>query len=118
MVSNRCVIIVNPSAGNGDGEEVVRELRNSNCPWPVVTTERRGHATELARDAVLTGYEIVFAGGGDGTTHEVANGLISAQEAVGKHGLAREPRIGLLPCGSGNDARQQFRTWISNLVCL
>lgn len=103
MASDRYIIIVNPMAGNEDGKEVARKLRNSGCPCPVVTTERRGHATELARDAVLAGYETVFAGGGDGTTHEVANGLISAQEVMGNHGLARKPRIGLLPCGSGND---------------
>ncbi len=103
MVNDRCVIIVNPRAGNGGGEDVIRELRNSSCSWPIVITERRGHATELAKDAVLAGYEIIFAGGGDGTIHEVANGLISAQETVGDHGFVRKPRIGLLPCGSGND---------------
>lgn len=54
-------------------------------------TEGPGHATELAREAVSSGHEVVVAVGGDGTMNEVAQGLIHTRVA-----------LGLVPCGSGN----------------
>lgn len=55
------------------------------------TTDGPGHATELAREAVLTGSEVVVAVGGDGTMNEVAQGLVDTPAA-----------LALVPCGSGN----------------
>jgi YegS/Rv2252/BmrU family lipid kinase len=66
--------------------------------WGVVTlalTERPGHATELAR-AQGGGVDRVIAVGGDGTVHEVANGLLTA-------GLASLPPLGVVSVGTGND---------------
>ena len=54
-------------------------------------TEGPGHATELAREAVRAGHEIVVAIGGDGTMNEVAQGLLNTPAA-----------LALIPCGSGN----------------
>lgn len=57
----------------------------------VVSTERPGHATELARQALVDGCGLVVAIGGDGTMNEVATALVGT------------PAIfGLIPCGSGN----------------
>ena len=52
-------------------------------------TERAGHATDLARQAVAEGRELVIAAGGDGTVNEVAHGLANTQTA-----------LGLMPLGS------------------
>jgi YegS/Rv2252/BmrU family lipid kinase len=57
----------------------------------VIPTERPGHATELAREALAAGCEWVVAVGGDGTMNEVAQALIGTSAA-----------LGLVPCGSGN----------------
>jgi YegS/Rv2252/BmrU family lipid kinase len=57
----------------------------------IVQTEGPGHATELAREAVMAGCLRVVAVGGDGTVNEVAQALIDAPAAMG-----------LVPCGSGN----------------
>lgn len=57
----------------------------------LVTTEGPGHATDLARLAVLAGCDRVIAVGGDGTLNEVAQALVNAPAA-----------LGLVPCGSGN----------------
>lgn len=54
-------------------------------------TEGPGHATELAREAVQSGHEVVVAVGGDGTMNEVAQGLLNTPAA-----------LALVPCGSGN----------------
>ena len=45
-------------------------------------TQRTGHASELAREAAQREEEIVFAAGGDGTMHEVANGLAHTNTAL------------------------------------
>lgn len=61
-------------------------------------TEYRGHAIELARQAVEKGYRHILAIGGDGTNHEVANGILR-QQAV----ASQEVTHALLPIGTGND---------------
>jgi diacylglycerol kinase family enzyme len=54
-------------------------------------TERARHASELARDALREGCELVVAVGGDGTMNEVASTLVGT-----------EVIFGLVPCGSGD----------------
>lgn len=61
----------------------------------LVLTKRPGHAVELARQASDEGYDLVVAAGGDGTVHEVVNGLIRGDKA--------DTVLGVLPIGSGND---------------
>lgn len=60
----------------------------------VARTERPGHGTELAANAAQDGARYVIAVGGDGTVHEVANGLLSARS---------DAALGVVPIGSGND---------------
>jgi YegS/Rv2252/BmrU family lipid kinase len=57
----------------------------------IVFTERRDHATELARAALADSCQRVVAIGGDGTMNEVAQALVGAPAA-----------LALVPCGSGN----------------
>ncbi len=61
----------------------------------IVLTERPGHGKELARLAVEEGYDLVVAAGGDGTVHEVVNGLLWGNRAGAK--------LGVIPIGTGND---------------
>jgi diacylglycerol kinase family enzyme len=73
----RALVVVNPYATT-----VSDRLRNlvvhalaARYVVEAVETERRGHATELARAAAADGYGLVIAFGGDGTVNEAANGL-------------------------------------------
>jgi YegS/Rv2252/BmrU family lipid kinase len=59
-------------------------------------TEYPAHATEVAAEAAAKGYQTVVALGGDGTVHEVINGLMRIAPE-------QRPRLGIVPIGSGND---------------
>ncbi len=59
-------------------------------------TQRRGHATELASQAVSDGYDVVIALGGDGTVNEAVNGLLSDGPSPDL------PALAVVPTGSAN----------------
>ena len=96
------LIIVNPTAGRGAAQKIVprvdRLLKEHGVSFDRVFTERPWHAAELARKAVVSGYKVVVALGGDGTSNEVLNGLMEAREAG-----EGEAALGILCVGTGND---------------
>ena len=73
----RMLMIVNPYATTvTDGlRRVVLRALQRRFDVDAVETEARGHATELSREAVRQGYDVVVTFGGDGTVNEAANGL-------------------------------------------
>ncbi len=92
-------IILNPMADMGNAWRVARDLRSiteehGGVDWS--GTVYPGHAIELAQQAGEQGYEMVIAMGGDGTVHEVINGLMKVPEE-------KRPILGIVPVGSGND---------------
>ena len=93
-------VIANPHANRGRCAALLPRLTNTltrlGIPFDLSLTEAPGQATELARQAALDGYRRVVAVGGDGTCHEVVNGLFAA-------GVEETPRLGVIPTGSGND---------------
>jgi diacylglycerol kinase (ATP) len=98
----RYKVIVNPVSGRGAGALDIPpaedKLHTLGLHYDLVRTERPLHATELARDAVRAGYDVVVAMGGDGTANEVINGLMQAK-AAGEG----EAALGLITVGRGND---------------
>jgi len=99
MKHGKTLLIINPVARHGQTEHLIPAIERllMNVEHDTVHTERMGHATELAAAAV--GYDLVVAAGGDGTAHEVLNGLMA-------HPAESRPALGLLPTGSGNDTRR------------
>ncbi|MFQ5401452.1 MAG: diacylglycerol/lipid kinase family protein [Anaerolineae bacterium] len=95
------IIILNPTAGRGYGARAESKIRRflevEGVEFDLVHTARPWHAAELAEQAVRDGYELVVAAGGDGTTNEVVNGLMTAAEE-GEAGT-----LGVIPVGSGSD---------------
>lgn len=91
-------LILNPLANHGRSAQVAADLRplmaEHNADWS--GTDYPGHAIELARQAGEQGYDQVIAVGGDGTVHEVINGLMQVPQE-------RRPTMGIVPLGSGND---------------
>ena len=92
-------IILNPMADMGNAWRVARDLRSITEQHGGVTwsgTVYPGHAIELARQASEEGYDRIIAMGGDGTVHEVMNGIMQVAEN-------KRPILGVVPVGSGND---------------
>jgi diacylglycerol kinase family enzyme len=77
----RMLVIVNPYATTVSDRLknlVVHALR-SRYTVESVDTEKRGHATQICREAAREGYDVVVAFGGDGTVNEAANGLAGTE---------------------------------------
>ena len=68
------------------------------------TTQSSRQAEELAREAVSDGANYLIAVGGDGTIHEVVNGLMKIEKEKRENLI-----VGLLPVGSGNDFARSLR---------
>jgi diacylglycerol kinase (ATP) len=94
------VFLVNPASGNGaTGKrwpELQRQAAAFGLAGHVELSARPGGLAELARSAADEGAELVVAVGGDGTVHEVANGLMRAQRRP-------LPELGILARGTGDD---------------
>jgi diacylglycerol kinase family enzyme len=70
-------LVMNPTSGGGDHVERIRRLADE-YGFPVVETEHAGHGTDLAEEAAADGIELLAVCGGDGTLHEVVQGLVAA----------------------------------------
>lgn len=99
MQKRKVKLIVNPNADLGRAwhkasnlRPIVQEFGGADWAGTVYPT----HATELAKQAALDGYDLIISAGGDGTTHEVINGLMQVPKE-------QRPQIGIVPLGSGND---------------
>jgi diacylglycerol kinase family enzyme len=77
----RMLVIVNPYATTVSDElkSLVVYALQGRYDVEAVDTQRRGHATELCREAAAEGLDVVVAFGGDGTVNEAANGLIGSR---------------------------------------
>src|SRR5579885_3036136 len=96
MSPAKICVIYNPASGRGRSASRLEELRRAWAEratfWP---TAAPGQAEELALQAADSGFATVAAAGGDGTVHEVVNGLLRAQRP--------EVVLAVLPTGSAND---------------
>ncbi len=95
---HRLVAILNPQSDRGRTAELAASLEDAlggRFELRLLQTTRRGEATGLAAEAGER-CDAVVAIGGDGTVHEVVNGLMTLAAAV-------RPVLGILPAGSGND---------------
>jgi len=77
-------------------EQYCRQTNMSDVQF--ISTQRKKHAIELAKQATEKGCDFMVAVGGDGTLHEVVNGMLQSNTPANEY-----PTIGLLPYGSAND---------------
>jgi YegS/Rv2252/BmrU family lipid kinase len=96
------VVIVNPRSGAGRTGKAFAEMRGPITraigEFEALQTECKGHAIELARAVALEGRPLVVAVGGDGTFHEVVNGVMESEK--------KDTRVGFIMQGTGGDFRK------------
>ena len=94
---NNFILIANPISGKGNAKSIAEQayatLTESGYQGQLVFTSASGDAMRFAQEAVSDGVRSVIACGGDGTLHEVVNGIATVPEVT----------LGVLPCGRGND---------------
>ncbi len=95
-------VIVNPASNRGRTRRRWSEIRDGlrhfvkdfKCDF----TEKPLQATELARDAIKDGTELLIGVGGDGTMNEIANGFYEDRRLINPAAT-----LGVVPSGTGCD---------------
>ena len=94
---NDFILIANPISGKGNAKNIAEQgyaaLTESGQHGQLVLTSASGDAKRFAQEAVADGTRFIIACGGDGTLHEVVNGIATFPDVT----------LGVLPCGRGND---------------
>ena len=93
------IITVNPHGGTNQGPLLLKKVKPifdaAGTELFIIDTTFAGHAQELANQIDLSDYDGFIGIGGDGTLHEITNGMLS------RHDGKKIP-IGIIPGGSGN----------------
>lgn len=95
-------VIVNPTSGNGSSKrkwpKIKTLLHNQNFQFVYAFTKYNGHSIQLTQDAVSQGFRKFICIGGDGTIHNVVNGIMSQTSVI-----SSAITLGIIPIGTGND---------------
>jgi YegS/Rv2252/BmrU family lipid kinase len=98
--------IINPAAGGGRCGKLaagtLERLRSHGLSIEVVETRQPGDATRIARERHAQGFRRFLAGGGDGTSYEIVNGLFPRDP------VDERVSLGFLPLGTGNSFLRDF----------
>jgi len=105
-VTDKFLAIVNPAAGGGRSAKLagaqLARLKQEGLRVDAIASMAPGHAVLLAREAYDQGYRRFLAVGGDGTAHEIINGIFS------REGQTDRIELGFLPLGTGNSFLRDF----------
>lgn len=119
----RVIMIANPVSGGGEGRRtstlVEAALREAGAHVQVCYTTHAGHAMEIASGISHRANTVICVVGGDGTAHEVVNGLAYGALFT-SGGPPHLPPVLLVPCGSGNTVAFNLgiRNWRDSLAAL
>jgi YegS/Rv2252/BmrU family lipid kinase len=95
-------VIINPTSGNGKSKKlwpvIYNELIKNEFDFEFSFTEFKNHSTILVQDYLLKGFTNFISIGGDGTLHNIVNGIFQ----LNPNNL-NEIKLGVIPIGTGND---------------
>ena len=95
-------VIINPTSGNGSAKKkwpkIEELLIRNGFSFEVAFTEYHNHSIELVQNAVKQNITNIISIGGDGTLHNIINGIM-IQNAVATNDIC----VGVIPIGTGND---------------
>jgi len=118
------LLIVNPACGTRGGARALNRafaaVERTLGDVHIRYTSRRGHARQLAMQAVREDHQLVVAVGGDGTFSEVANGVLMAEDfMLGNTGTrGAGAAVGLIDMGTGGDFRRSLGIGAGPEACL
>jgi YegS/Rv2252/BmrU family lipid kinase len=105
----KILFIINPISGDikkaNLPEMIEKYLDKSKFDFSIKYTERVGHATHLAKEAVENNFDVVATVGGDGSVNEVAQALVNTNTA-----------LAVIPLGSGNGLAYHLHLPIRNVL--
>lgn len=109
-MEDKWIVIVNVYAASKKAGALWRgiesQLKARGIDYLCHMTGTDGNACELAHSAAAEGYRRFVAVGGDGTVHDVLNGImnyVDSPDAVGSGVVLCDFTLAVLPMGSGND---------------
>ncbi len=101
-MSTKWFAIVNPTSGNGAAKKkwplIYNELTICEFDFEFSFTNYEKHAVKLVQQAIKQGFTKFISIGGDGTLHNIVNGILSLNPLN-----ISEISIGIIPIGTGND---------------
>ncbi len=105
MVS-KWFVIINPTSGNGTSKKkwplIFNELKKQQIDFEYSFSEYKKHSYKLIQNSILQGFTKFICIGGDGTLHNIVNGILSLNPIY-----ISEIKIGIIAIGTGND-------WVKN----
>ncbi|GGG36776.1 diacylglycerol/lipid kinase family protein [Bizionia arctica] len=100
--SKRWFVIINPTSGNGSCNrkwtDIQKLLISNKFNFEFVFTQYQNHSFELTQGAIKQGFRDFICVGGDGTLHNIINGIMDQKEV-----LSTDIHVGIIPIGTGND---------------
>lgn len=97
---NSILVVLSPSAEGREGESALEAWQSLRPRVELRRTTDASDARRWAGEAAEKGIELVVAGGGDGTVHEVANGILEFPDG--------STALGIVPLGTGNDLAREL----------
>ncbi len=101
-IQDKILVIVNPTSGGGAGRRqwprIQKLLEDNLDAFDVEETSGPGDARTIAERAARDGYSLLIACGGDGTVHEVTNGIVDSGRTA-----SVSPTLGIVCVGTGED---------------
>jgi YegS/Rv2252/BmrU family lipid kinase len=101
-------VIVNPESNQGRTrhrwKDIKEAIRSFIQEFRYEFTEKPLQATEITREAIRSGHELIIGVGGDGTMNEIANGFFDRRLIINP-----ETTLGVVPSGTGSDLTKSLR---------
>lgn len=96
------LFVVNPVAGKNKGAKVLplikSVMKEKSIPHEIIETTEIGEARRIAKEGITKDFSTIVAVGGDGTIHEVLNGMVGSNKI-----------LGIIPAGTGNDFSKSLK---------
>lgn len=104
MITNKVHVIVNPFSARGKTGQrwnIIKDIVKSYFKeFKYIFTEKPRQATQIAREILKDGFDLIIGVGGDGTLNEITNGFFKQNTSST---INENASLGIIPSGTGSD---------------